>query len=356
MKKFLLMVAVVIMTAVSAEAQKIEVVDSNGHGIPLVSVLAEDGNLIGTTDLNGIVDNVKGAKKVALTHVAYKPQLVTVAALANGRVTMEDNDYDLDEIVVKPKPYVYVETLYRVYVYRNDSLCYFMSGIMPNAYNVQKKKLEHGSYYQARAEYCANWGASITWGARAERYGAGKVVTKSLENSEQQMKEKYFVTTTVNSPSHSTYSNPQGIVGQLTRTNGQVRMTIDAGKAQIYANEANGQNRKLKLRQEKDYEYQFILVWEENEEHTTSAENFIMDSNHWEYNDKKSHVKFFIENYATDHYYMDQEEWKARKKAIKEEYGSSMTLEQVAEYERKHNVPELSPVTIQAIGKLKSQW
>ncbi len=70
MKKFLLMVAVVIMTAVSAEAQKIEVVDSNGHGIPLVSVLAEDGNLIGTTDLNGIVDNVKGAKKVALTHVA----------------------------------------------------------------------------------------------------------------------------------------------------------------------------------------------------------------------------------------------------------------------------------------------
>lgn len=256
MKKFLLMVAVVIMTAVSAEAQKIEVVDSNGHGIPLVSVLAEDGNLIGTTDLNGIVDNVKGAKKVALTHVAYKPQLVTVAALANGRVTMEDNDYDLDEIVVKPKPYVYVETLYRVYVYRNDSLCYFMSGIMPNAYNVQKKKLEHGSYYQARAEYCANWGASITWGARAERYGAGKVVTKSLENSEQQMKEKYFVTTTVNSPSHSTYSNPQGIVGQLTRTNGQVRMTIDAGKAQIYANEANGENRKLKLRQEKDYEYQ----------------------------------------------------------------------------------------------------
>jgi hypothetical protein len=133
-------------------------------------------------------------------------------------------------------------------------------------------------------------------------------------------------------------------------------MTIDAGKAQIYANEANGENRKLKLRQEKDYEYQFILVWEENEEHTTSAENFIMDSNHWEYNDKKSHVKFFIENYATDHYYMDQEEWKARKKAIKEEYGSSMTLEQVAEYERKHNVPELSPVTIQAIGKLKSQW
>ena len=233
---------------------------------------------------------------------------------------------------------------------------FFMSGIMPNAYNVQKKKLEHGSYYQARAEYCANWGASITWGARAERYGAGKVVTKSLENSEQQMKEKYFVTTTVNSPSHSTYSNPQGIVGQLTRTNGQVRMTIDAGKAQIYANEANGENRKLKLRQEKDYEYQFILVWEENEEHTTSAENFIMDSNHWEYNDKKSHVKFFIENYATDHYYMDQEEWKARKKAIKEEYGSSMTLEQVAEYERKHNVPELSPVTIQAIGKLKSQW
>ena len=161
MKRFLMMVAVAMMTAICAQAQKIEVVDTDGHGIPLVSVLTEDGNLIGTTDLNGVLADVKGAPKVAVSHVAYKPQLVTVANLPSHplgplgtlatsgtqegegqgwgpirRITMENIDYDLDEIVVKPKPYIYVEVFYRVYVYRGDSLCYFLSGIMPNAYNI----------------------------------------------------------------------------------------------------------------------------------------------------------------------------------------------------------------------------
>lgn len=176
-------------------------------------------------------------RSVALTHVAYKPQMVTVASLVDGKVTMEDLDYSLTEVVVKPKPYIYVEALYRVYVYRNDSLCYFMSGIMPNAYNVQKKKLEHGSYYQARAEYCANWGASTTWGARAQVYHAGMITTFPLDVVEQKMKDRYFMSTTVNSPSRSTYSNAKGVIGYLTRNNGQVRMTLDAGKEQMYANE-----------------------------------------------------------------------------------------------------------------------
>ena len=93
MKKTLVMVVVAMMTAISAQAQKIEVVGADGHGIPLVSVLTEDGNLIGTTDLNGVLADVKGAAKVAVTHVAYKPQLVTVASLQNGRITMEDVGY-----------------------------------------------------------------------------------------------------------------------------------------------------------------------------------------------------------------------------------------------------------------------
>ena len=168
MKKKLLMVVVALMATMSMVAQKMVVVDANGRGIPLVSVLTEDGNLIGTTDLNGVLADVKGAAKVAITHVAYKPQVVTVASLTGGRVTMEDLDYDLQEIVVVPKPYIYVEAFYRVYVYRNDSLCYFLSGIMPNAYDPQRKKREHGSYYHAYGEFSSKMGSAITWGARAQ--------------------------------------------------------------------------------------------------------------------------------------------------------------------------------------------
>ncbi len=373
-----MMVAVAMMTAMSVQAQKIEVVDADGHGIPLVSVLTEDGNLIGTTDLNGVLADVKGAAKVAVTHVAYKPQLVTLADLPSHqgegqgwgpvrRITMEDVGYGLKEIVVKPKPYIYVEVFYRVYVYRGDSLCYFLSGIMPNAYNIKKKKMEHGSYYQARTEHCNKMGAASTWFVRSEHFGAGIGRTKGLAYMEKQMKDKYFMTATVDNPTHTTYRNPEGIVGQLVRTGGQMRMTLDAAKGQMYANKAKGETSLLKWRQEKGYEYQFTFILNDrpateetlgsskNQEQDQAVENFLMESNHWEYNDKKSHVKFFIENYATDHYYMDKQEWKDKKKSMKQDYSNKMTLDQLDAYATSHNIPALSSAARQAIGKLK-QW
>ena len=354
MKKILLMVAVAIMTATTMNAQRIQVVDNEGQGIPLVSVLTEDGNLIGTTDLDGVLADVKGAAKVAVTHVAYKPQLVTVGSLQNGRITMEDIGYDLDEIVVMPKPCIYVEVFYRVYVYRDDSLCYFNSGIMPNAYDIQKKKMEHGSYYQAHAEHCEKMGAASTWFVRAERFEAGIADPHDLRSAEKNMKDKYFVTVTVDDSTHTTYSNPEGVVGQLVRTSGQARMTLDAGKMQMYANKAKGETKMLKKREEKGYEYQFTTILDDDTE-GYAVENYIMDLNHWEYNDKKGHVKFFVENYATDHYYMDKEEWKAKKKSMKEDYGPKMTLDQLDSYSTSHNIPALSSATRQAIGMLK-QW
>lgn len=139
MKKILLMVAVAMMTAMSAQAQKIQIVDNDGNAIPLVSVMTENGNYIGTTDFDGVLNDVKGAAKVALTHVAYKPQLVTVASLQNGRVTMEDLDYGLDEVVFKPKPYLYVEYYYRVFSYIGDSLRVYTAGILPMAHDIQNK-------------------------------------------------------------------------------------------------------------------------------------------------------------------------------------------------------------------------
>ena len=55
MRKTIILVAVAMMTAISAKAQKVEVVDANGNGIPLVSVTTEDGVFIGKTDLNGVL-------------------------------------------------------------------------------------------------------------------------------------------------------------------------------------------------------------------------------------------------------------------------------------------------------------
>ena len=65
--------------------------------------MTEDGFLIGTTGMDGVLADVKGAAKVAVIHVAYKPQLVIVASLQDGRIMMDDIDYGIDEVVVKPR-------------------------------------------------------------------------------------------------------------------------------------------------------------------------------------------------------------------------------------------------------------
>ena len=124
---------------------------------------------------------------------------------------------------------------------------------------------------------------------------------------------------------------------------------------QMYANKAKGETKMLKKREEKGYEYQFTTIYDDDTEPGHAVENYMMDLNHWEYNDKKSHVKFFVESYATDHYYMDKEEWKDKKQSMKEDYSPKMTLDQLDSYATSHNIPALSPAARRAIGKLK-QW
>ena len=352
MKKILLMVAVAIMTTVNLNAQRIQVVDEEGQGIPLATILTEDGVMIGTTNLEGMFD-MKGATKLVVTHVAYKPLVVSAASIKNGRVRMEDQDYGLTEITITPKQYIYVEVYYRVYVYRNDSLCYFLTGIMPNAYDPQKKKLEHGSYYQSYSEYCQKMGATITWGARAQSFHAGLVHKQGL--TDKYIKDRYYSTPTVKSPNLKVYSNPQGTVGQQVRSGSQVRLTLDAGKMQMYANEVKGETKLLQKRKEVGYEYQYTMIYDDDEGNGYDVANFIMETNHWEYNDKKSHVKFIIENYAVDHAYVNKDEWKTKKNDLKQKYRDKVTLEQLEKYEKEHNLPALAPTIRQSILKLKRQ-
>lgn len=348
----LLLVVLGIMTTTDVSAQRIQVIDTDGLAIPLASIMTEDGIMIGTTSLDGMFD-MKGADKVVVTHVAYKPLEVTAALVKNGRVTMEEQNYGLAEITVKPKQFLYVEVYYRVYVYRNDSLCYFLSGIMPNAFDQQKKKREHGSYYHSYCEYSYKKGAAITWNVRAQAFHAGQIYAKEQVDDEK-LKKAYFLTVTDKGPNHKVYSNPQGVVGNLIRSDGQSRLTIDGGKAQMYANEAKGETRQLEKRKELGYQYQYSLIYADNEEKRYDPSNFVMESDHWEYTDKKSHVKFVIENYAVDHSYMNKDEWKARKNELRESYKSMVSLDKLETYERKHNIPSLSSTVRQAILKLKN--
>ena len=357
MKKFLYTLAALLLITISAKGQKLTVVDNDGNGIHMVTVLSEDGNMIGATDLSGTLLDVKGAKKVVLTHVAFKPKLVNMSALQGGKVTMEDLDYSLAEIVVKPKPLIYVETFYRVYVFAGDSLRYYLAGIMPNAYDVEKKKAKYGSYSQSSGEFSISWGATIIGGATARKFNAGKIHNSgalALVKSGK-IRDYDFVTLTDEGKGRLKVSNPEGTVGFIETDKDEIRMTIDAAKIQMYRNKALGQDRQLKLREKKRYNYQYSEIFNLDEDGDATVADLVMTLDHWEWNGSKGRMKFIIETYATEHAYIDAKDFKEKKKELKKKYVAPMKLDALEAYATSHGIPALTPTIRRAIEGLKKQ-
>lgn len=357
MKKFLYTLAALLLITISAKAQKLTVVDNDGNGIHMVTVLSEDGNMIGVTDLSGTLLDVKGAKKVVLTHVAFKPKLVDMSALQADKVMMEDLNYNLAEIVVRPKPLVYIETFYRVYVFANDSLRYYLAGIMPNSYDVEKQKIKSGSYSQSYGEFSISTGAAITWGARAQGFNAGKIHKSGAFDivKDDKSRDYHFMTLTDEGKGRQRISNPEGTVGFIETDKDEIRMTIDAAKIQMYRNKALGQKAQLKLREKKGYNYQYSEIFNLDEDGNATVADLVMTLDHWEWNGSKGRMKFIIETYATEHAYIDAKDFKEKKKELKKKYVAPMKLDALEAYATSHGIPALTPTIRRAIEGLKKQ-
>lgn len=358
MKRICILTAVALMTAVNVWAQKIQTVDDEGHGIPLVSVLTEDGVLIGTTDINGVLADVKGAEKVAVTHVAFKPQLVVVSSLKDGLIQMEEVTYSLAEVEVKQKPYLFIEYYFRGFSYIGDSLRAYASGIIPVGHEIQNN-------YKGKTRNVWSFGGAankaLTWNTQdlalmAEKGAKSAAWPIELSARKGKKFQDYYKTTIEADGDHRwLLKNPEGVVGHFMHDNGLYRATIDGGKMQVYANKANGETRIAKLRENKDYDYQYSEVFKFEEDGTLQPGSFVMEVSHWEYNSGKGRRITVIYLYATDKGYYDQDEFKARSKELNKGRSGDMTLDELAEYERSHNIPALSPEQIKAIQELTKQ-
>ena len=345
---------VLLLVATASQAQRIAVVDSNGNGIHLVTVLTEDGNMIGITNLEGMTPDLGGAVRIVLTHVAFKPQLVEVAKVRGGKVMMEDADYDLPEVQVVPKPYAYVETYYRAYGFIGDSLRYFTAGIMPNAYDMKTKKLLTGSYSRCRMEAYLTEGISITWGLRAKELNAGMIHKSGASRLQPggDAAEKYFTKLTDEGGGKQRVSNPEGTAGYIYTDKEQTMLSVDAAKLQIYRDKVTGHKWIMKLREKKELYYQYIEVFNHDAEGNSDITDLVMYSNHWEWNSKKGRNKLIIETYAAERAYMDKKEFKARKDELKKQYKWPLSLDTMEGYAASHGIPAIAPTLRKAIDRL----
>ncbi|MCR5179642.1 MAG: hypothetical protein K6C30_00235 [Bacteroidaceae bacterium] len=354
----LAMAFVTFLTIVSAHAQKIQTMDSEGNAIPMVTVLTEDGVYIGTTDLNGILADVEGATKVALTHIAYKSQLVTVASLTDGRVTMEDVDYGLKEVVVTPKPYLYKEYYYRAFCYIGDSLRAYGAGVVPVAHDISSNyKAQIRPYWHTGtfANMALMWHESKIKGIVEDCIKDKSYQTFEHRNKDKDIQEMYRTTIVGDGPNRWRVEIPtKEVVGQIVHSGGLNRTTIDGARSQMYSDQIHGRDKLLKRRQEKNYQYQYVSVYKlDDDEETPDITRHVMTMHDWSYDSNKGRMKEIYYIYTIDYGYKGKDEYKARCKELNKGHIGDLTLAKLQDYERSHHVPELAPEQLQAIQGLK---
>jgi hypothetical protein len=357
MKKIRLWMLAAILTCslASVYGQRIQVVDQKGNGIALVSVTTTDGNLIGTTDIEGVLSNVKGHQKVGLSHLAYQPKMVTVSELKDSKVTLLDLDYNIAEIVVKPKQYIYVETYYRVYLFIGDSLAYYRAGILANGYDPKKKEVDLGGIW-AYGSFCdkgRTWKNAITSRYAEKGGGIDKESALGFLSNSDKAKNYYAVTLKDLGDGRLRVSNPEGTVGYITNANGVSNVTLDGGKMQLYANKTHGEDKMLKRRENSNYEYQYTEMFRIGDDGNVAPEDLIMKVNHWEYDHKGEHHKTILETYATGRDYMDKKEFKAKKKELNGNYAGDMPFSVLEAYEQSHNIPPLAPTIAKRVTEMR---
>ncbi len=135
----LLLLSLVVATV--AHAQRIQVVDTDGLPIAAVCVTNERGALVGTTDGEGWLNDAKGIKHLYFSHVAFRDMDVNIDTIPSMSVVMQDENFQLDELEVKPKELLYVQTYFRCVYVCDEGPIYFRAGVVDNTYEIAKKKI-----------------------------------------------------------------------------------------------------------------------------------------------------------------------------------------------------------------------
>lgn len=135
----LLLLSLVVATV--AHAQRIQVVDTDGLPIAAVCVTNERGALVGTTDGEGWLNDAKRIKHLYFSHVAFRDMDVNIDTIPSMSVVMQDENFQLSELEVKPKELLYVQTYFRCVYVCDEGPIYFRAGVVDNTYEIAKKKI-----------------------------------------------------------------------------------------------------------------------------------------------------------------------------------------------------------------------
>ena len=256
--------------------------------------------------------------------------------------------------------YLYFEVYYRFYAYVDDSLRCYRAGIVPCAYDIKKK--EHIAKFGDYSYAIFNLKDVSWWGVKSERMIKGGLrYTPGETLIDKSWKQKYQLSLKPDGEECWKIVNPRETVGTLVHAGGFSTLTLDGARAQMYANEVNGEERQLKRRQEADYTFSYTEVFRISDDGKVNRENFVMSLNHWEHTGSKGREIYIVETTVTGTSYMSKDEFKQKRKELNNLNSTQnmwhMPLADIEAYEREHNITPMTDEVRRAVEKItRDKW
>ena len=356
MKKSLLMFLLLVI-ALAAQAQRIQVVDTDGLPISAVCVTNEKGALVGSTDNDGWLDDVKGVNHLFFSHVAFKAKEVKMDTVSNLCVVMQDQNFELGEVEVKPKELLYVQTYYRCVYVCDEGPLYFRAGVVDNTYELAKQKISAKTRSVSRGKGIIRFLLSTLVGhyidkwARIDTTTRYKKILKGVDNGSLFIAEepsgRRVVSDTI---SVLGYIDDDMMAGQRTTSfdiwtyDDHIEATNAAAKA--------AKTGKMPKQKKKEYttNHGYVELYNINENGQSRIDDLVMKqilvSGHFERTDQDYVI--LLETFTIGRDYIDKKEFKQTRKENEVE----MDINELRRLEQVHHIPPLAPNLKAAVDEL----
>ena len=357
MKKIcLLFLSLVVVTV--AHAQRIQVVDTNGQPIAAVCVTNESGALVGSTDGEGWLNDAKGIKHLYFSHVAFRDIDVNIDTIPSMSVVMQDENFQLSELEVKPKELLYVQTYFRCVYVCDEGPIYFRAGVVDNTYEIAKKKIStktrsvsKGKNGFMRFIISTIAGHFIDEFAGIDSLTCYKKILKAVDEG------KLFITQ--NPSGRRLVSDTISVLGYIDddmqagqRTTNFDRWTYNDHKdaTERAAKEARTGKKQKEKKKDFDGNHSFYEVYNIDEKGKSRIDDLVMKqilvSGHFERTDQDYII--LLEAYTIERDYIDKKEFKQTRKENKVD----MDITELRRLEQNHHIPPLSPNLKAAVDEL----
>ena len=356
--KSFFIVTLLLLTTLSLHAQRVQVLDKGGMPIPFVTATTPEGKYIASTDADGWFENLSGNKTIHLSQVAYKPLTINVSDINDNKIILDDANYDLPEVVVKPKELLYCQTYFRTVYIDDDGPIYFRGGVVDNSYNIAKKKVEAKSRHLSKAQ-SAFWRAlySSTSG-RYDNYT--RLPEESSYNKLCRLQQQGIITLTDAGDGRQIIADSISQLGYIYWDKKELTRTVSFDLTAFNYHRENKKKKEEAAKKGKTfvpdtvkqqrYTVTFYQVYRTDSIGNSTTDDFLMS----QYTDigrhRHSDTEYLIQvqSFATDFAYIDKKEYKQMRNDNKVE----MNIQELRQFEKNNKIPPLAPNVQEQIDKL----